>query len=195
MNTTDILDNNELSIFIEGLRLAGYDISTTEFFAAQDLIVALAAQGKLPPKLAPMKTLLMPILCHSPKEQEDFKRHFDNWVDRVEGVKPDKIQSTVFQSVWQKTKPTKIFNWLLILVFTVFILLGIFLYVDKNFVQQPETPSQSVENLTDSLKTMLLVILLLLLSNLLASYLQSRYQAQLFLKRHIACSFFLTVSV
>ncbi len=83
MNTLDILDNGELALFIESLRLAGYDISTPEFFAAQDLIVALAALGKLPKTLAPMKTLLMPILCHSPKEQEAFYRHFDEWVNQV----------------------------------------------------------------------------------------------------------------
>jgi hypothetical protein len=29
MNTIDILDNGELALFIESLRLTGYDISTT----------------------------------------------------------------------------------------------------------------------------------------------------------------------
>jgi hypothetical protein len=97
MNIIDILDNGELALFIESLRLAKYDdISTTEFFAAQDLMVALAAQGKLPKKLAPMKTLLMPILCHSPKEQEDFSRHFDDWDNRVESIKHDKKQRLIF---------------------------------------------------------------------------------------------------
>ncbi|MEN8221339.1 MAG: hypothetical protein ABFS56_34330 [Pseudomonadota bacterium] len=118
-------------------------------------------------------------------------------MDRIESVKPDKIQSTVFQSVWQKIKPTKIFNWLLILVFTVFILLGIFLYVDKNpdvSPQQPEKTSQPAEQIPTDLpkpitkpepyqKQWLWTILLLPLLTLLLWHLWWRYQAQLFLKR------------
>jgi hypothetical protein len=74
----------ELYNFIEGLRLAGYNIGTAQYIAAQDIILALVAQGELPPKLIRLKTLLSVVLCHSPKEQEDFERHFDNWMNQIE---------------------------------------------------------------------------------------------------------------
>ena len=152
MNTIDILDNGELALFIESLRLANYDISTTEFFAAQDLMVALAAQGKLPKTLAPMKTLLMPILCHSPKEQEDFYQHFDQWLNRVENIKYYiKQQLNFLQSVWQDIKQAiKNLKWLFIFALLVLILLSVIPAVidfeepidDSN--QIPETPSQQI---------------------------------------------------
>jgi len=149
MNTLDILDNGELALFIEGLRLAGYDISTTEFFAAQDLIVALAAQGKLPKTLAPMKTLLMPILCHSPKEQEAFYPHFDEWVNQVENVKPEKTRLTFLHSVWQETKQAiKNLKWFILFASFALILLSVFPHffdIQKMGINQtPETASQKI---------------------------------------------------
>jgi hypothetical protein len=149
MNTIDILDNGELALFIEGLRLAGYDISTPEFFAAQDLIVALAAQGKLPKTLAPMKTLLMPILCHSPKEQEAFYRHFDEWVNRVENVKPEKTRVTFLHAVWQETKQAiKNLKWFILFASLALILLSIFPHVfdiqEMGINETPETASQKI---------------------------------------------------
>ena len=151
MNPINILDNGELALFIESLRLANYDISTTEFFAAQDLMVALAAQGKLPKTLAPMKTLLMPILCHSPKEQEDFYRHFDQWVNRVEIVKPDiKQELTFLQAVWQDIKQAiKNLKWFLIFAFALILLFVFPTSFDveeliDNSNQIPKTPSQQI---------------------------------------------------
>jgi len=74
----------ELINFIEKLRAADYHIGATQYIAAQDLILALAARGQLPPKLGRLRTLLAPILCHSPKEQASFKEHFDNWISQFE---------------------------------------------------------------------------------------------------------------
>lgn len=80
---TEIL-TKELQNFIEGLRLAGYNIGTTQFIAAQNIILALLAQGKLPTEIARLKTLLGAVLCHSPKEQAEFAKHFDNWTNQIE---------------------------------------------------------------------------------------------------------------
>ena len=102
MNTSDILDNQELFHFIRALRSAGYEISTTELMAAQDLLVALAAHGKLPSQLAELRTLLMPVLCHSPKEQEEFNSHFEQWLNQIEGGEPDKTPPPLQLSKWQK---------------------------------------------------------------------------------------------
>jgi CHASE2 domain-containing sensor protein len=120
-------------------------------------MVALAAQGKLPKKLAPMKTLLMPIFCHSPKEQEDFNRHFDDWINRVESVKHDKKQQLTFlQSVWQDTKQAvKNLKWFLI--FASFALILLFVFPTSFDVEEPigdlnqipETPSQQTQTPID----------------------------------------------
>jgi hypothetical protein len=152
MNTTDILDNDELAIFIENLRLAGYDIGTTELFRAQDLLVALAAQGKLPSNLADMKTLLMPILCHSPKEQEDFDWHFTNWAHKFESLKtPEPKPLTFLQALWQDTKQAiKNLKWFLSLALIVFLLLSVFPnFIDveepaENLNPIPEIPLQPI---------------------------------------------------
>ena len=74
----------ELHNFIAELRLAGYNVGTTQFIAAQNLILVLIAQGKLPAEMAHLKTLLGAVLCHSPKEQDEFARHFDNWMNQIE---------------------------------------------------------------------------------------------------------------
>jgi hypothetical protein len=136
----------ELYNFIENLHSAGYSISTTQFTAAQNLLITLAAQGKLPPKLAQMRALLMPILCHSPQEQEAFKIHFNEWVNRVEGVKSDKTLLTkVVENISQEVKYTinRVKGFLLVII-----LLGIFLYVGKyisSSTPQSDTSSQPIE--------------------------------------------------
>ncbi|HEW98013.1 MAG TPA: LysM peptidoglycan-binding domain-containing protein, partial [Beggiatoa sp.] len=76
---TDIL-TKELINFIEKLRFAGYNIGETQYIAAQDLILILAAQGKLPTEQTELRQFLAPILCHSPKEQAEFETHFNQWV-------------------------------------------------------------------------------------------------------------------
>ncbi len=70
--------------FVDDLRVAGYNIGLEQFITVQNLIMALTAQGRLPAKLADLQTFLAPVLCHSPKEQEDFAQHFEKWVNQVE---------------------------------------------------------------------------------------------------------------
>jgi len=83
MNITNLL-TEKLPLFINELRCTGYNISTAQFIAVQNVILALAKQGKLPPKLPQFKTLIAPILCHTHKEQQEFGSHFDNWVQTLE---------------------------------------------------------------------------------------------------------------
>jgi hypothetical protein len=105
---TEIL-TKELYNFIEGLRLAGYNnIGTAQFIAAQDIVLALVAQGKLPSKLAQLKTLLGAVLCHSPKEQEEFARHFDNWMSQIELLVTLEAKGTPDMEVTSTGSKTKI---------------------------------------------------------------------------------------
>ncbi|MGH7596621.1 MAG: DUF1566 domain-containing protein [bacterium] len=75
-----ILTSDALIAFIDSLRRDGYNIGTEQYVAAQDLLLALAANGQWPHSARRLKTLLAPILCTSPKEQEDFYYRFEQWL-------------------------------------------------------------------------------------------------------------------
>ena len=69
--------------FIDELREAGYNIGIAQYVAAQDLLLALAAQGETFARPERLKTLLGPIVCSSPAEQEDFQQRFSQWIKLV----------------------------------------------------------------------------------------------------------------
>ncbi|MDM8564091.1 formylglycine-generating enzyme family protein [Candidatus Halobeggiatoa sp. HSG11] len=85
MNIEDIL-TKKLITLIDDLRFAGYNIGATQYIAAQDLVLALAARGELPSDLSELRMLLAPILCHSPQEQAEFDTYFDKWVGQFQQV-------------------------------------------------------------------------------------------------------------
>jgi uncharacterized protein with von Willebrand factor type A (vWA) domain len=103
MNITDIL-TTELINFIEDLRFAGYNIGTAQYIAAQDLILTLAAQGKLPSELSELRLFLAPILCHSPTEQAEFETYFNQWANQFNHTKisvdkksfPDSVKPIIY---------------------------------------------------------------------------------------------------
>src|SRR5882724_3429784 len=81
-STAANLDLSHLVNLIDELRAAGYDISTQQYIGAQNLLIALAARGELPRDLRSLRTWLAPVICSSPREQENFYRYFDRWVTR-----------------------------------------------------------------------------------------------------------------
>jgi hypothetical protein len=64
------------------LRQAGYDVGAQQYIAAQDLIIALVAHGRLPEDPRRLTTLLAPIFCSTPGEQADFSLRFNQWLKR-----------------------------------------------------------------------------------------------------------------
>src|SRR5579883_321993 len=82
-NNPGWLNPNVLTDFIDELRDAGYKIGIDQYIASQDLILALTAQGETLNRSERLKTLLGPIFCSSPAEQEDFPQRFDRWVELV----------------------------------------------------------------------------------------------------------------
>ncbi|HEX7333937.1 MAG TPA: hypothetical protein VF290_20705 [Pyrinomonadaceae bacterium] len=76
------IDLKYLIDFLNELRAAGFDVSTQRYIAAQDLLIALAANGNLPEDPRSLRTLLGPVVCSSPREQENFYRYFDRWIKR-----------------------------------------------------------------------------------------------------------------
>ncbi len=91
--------------FIDHLRRCGYHIGIEQFTAAQDLILALAAQGQIPMQLSRLRTLLAPILCHSPKEQAEFQYHFENWLNQLEKLTPTPVQTNSAAAVISQNQP------------------------------------------------------------------------------------------
>lgn len=78
--STVTFDLNSLIELMDELRLAGYDIGTAQYIAAQDLLIELAARGQMPADPRQLRTWLAPIVCSSPREQDTFYRQFDSWV-------------------------------------------------------------------------------------------------------------------
>jgi PASTA domain-containing protein len=74
-----IIDVDRLIVFIDQLRLAGYDIGAQQYINAQNLLLSLADRGQWPEDVRSLRTWLAPILCSSPREQENFYRRFDEW--------------------------------------------------------------------------------------------------------------------
>ncbi len=72
-------DPGALLDFIDELRRAGYNIGCGQYVAAQDLVLALAARGQDLHRPGRLRGLLGPVLCSTPKEQDDFGERFDAW--------------------------------------------------------------------------------------------------------------------
>ncbi|MFL6209225.1 MAG: hypothetical protein ACJ74W_10270 [Pyrinomonadaceae bacterium] len=105
-----MLDLEELIDLIEELRLAGYNVGAQQYSAAQDLLLALATRGRLPAEPHGLATWLAPILCSGPKEQENFYRHFTDWLARrphltTRGPQPAQPETTEHATA-QSAPPT-----------------------------------------------------------------------------------------
>ena len=75
------LEPEQLIEFIDQLRREyKYNIGVSQYIAAQELILALSAKGEHLKEPQRLKSLLGPLLCSSPAEQEDFQLRFDQWM-------------------------------------------------------------------------------------------------------------------
>lgn len=79
----------------EELRDAGFVAGPRQLVAAQDLMIALAASSALPRDPRGWRTLLAPIFCSTPVEQERFYLLFDRWLMRQPGWAPLESDSAV----------------------------------------------------------------------------------------------------
>jgi CHASE2 domain-containing sensor protein len=150
MNTATIL-TDKLHHFIYELRQAGYNIGTTQFMQAQNLILSLAQQGQLPP-MAQLKTLLGPILCHSRQEQQEFGERFDNWLQTIEASQQiRKSYENISQTKVTETKRSKPLiskKWGFAILLFFIIVGGIFSYyqfITPSPTTSPEEATQKTE--------------------------------------------------
>lgn len=155
MNKMQVL-TSALYNLVEELRLAGYNIGISQFIAVQDLILALAAQDQLPSDLTQLRTLLGPILCHSPREQEHFKSYFERWLNQFEMSTPvveaapttsPLIDEPELQEI---TKEDQIWKWIFIVTLIVFIATAFYYWsrITEKSVSQPVATEQVIPETT-----------------------------------------------
>ena len=78
--------------FIDELRQAGYNIGVSQYIAANDLILALAAEEEFLDHPARLRSLLGPVLCGTPEEQDDFVERYNRWMKRFKVVTPGVVE-------------------------------------------------------------------------------------------------------
>ncbi len=148
---------NDLINFIDDLRVAGYNIGLEQFITVQNLIMALTAQGRLPAKLADLQTFLAPVLCHSPKEQEDFAQHFEKWVRRFETIIEVKSQPSSLETELKSISRGMTFwkwTWRIVFVLVLTLIPMELFKLDKDIseLQSPQT-TKSIDKTTPSAST------------------------------------------
>ncbi|MCP4695491.1 MAG: hypothetical protein GY862_01385, partial [Gammaproteobacteria bacterium] len=139
--------SESLGSFIEELRLAGFAIGAAQHIAAQDLLLALAAQDELPADPARLRTLLAPVLCHSPQEQALFQDRFNDWLGRLKILEsagtvmpvPALAKAAIDTELEEISKGTKVWKWIFIAVAMTVVITGLLLYWPTTSEQSPET--------------------------------------------------------
>ncbi len=82
MISTPTIKLEDLLDLREELCRIGFDAGLQRAIAAQNLLLALASQGRLPADPRDWRTWLAPVFCAAPGEQEEFYRRYDAWVQR-----------------------------------------------------------------------------------------------------------------
>lgn len=127
-----------LTEFIDELREAGYNIGVSQYIAAHDLILSLTSQDLLltPDRLG---NFLGPILCSSSVEQEDFRKHFRKWVERIVETKDSSLSEQLINSheslaveLSQIKKKSRRFKFILFAI-----LFSLLLWMGFNLFPQP----------------------------------------------------------
>ncbi|MCH2050798.1 MAG: hypothetical protein MK289_20665, partial [Trichodesmium sp. ALOHA_ZT_67] len=156
------LEPEQLMEFIDQLRREyKYNIGVSQYIAAQELILALSAKGEQLEEPQRLKSLLGPLLCSSPAEQEDFQLRFDQWIERmgftVGGViQPDENAEALDQELKKIQRQWRSLRWVLlaIAVSIVIVLINFLIQEFSTFTfltEQLRTP-------TDGFKAVLQII-------------------------------------
>ncbi|MBK6485802.1 MAG: PEGA domain-containing protein [Gemmatimonadetes bacterium] len=83
LTAATFVDPEALVDFFDALRVAGYGISTDQYIAAQDLVLALAAHGAGAGDAERLKRMLGPLVSSNARQQDEFGEHFDRWARRL----------------------------------------------------------------------------------------------------------------
>jgi hypothetical protein len=77
------INSGDLADLIDQLKEAGYNIGVSQYITAQKLILALLDQEKALDLPENLSSLLGPIFCSSPTEQEEFPNQFSAWIESL----------------------------------------------------------------------------------------------------------------
>ena len=76
--------------FLDDLKSEGFRIDIGHYALSQELLLRLFSYGALPEDPRRLKTLLAPLLCSSPSEQDQFDERFGIWLS---GIKAETINA------------------------------------------------------------------------------------------------------
>lgn len=72
--------DDDLSDFLAYLRHLGYLVGTEQFVSVQLLLARLAQADQLPANPHHLARYIGPVVCATPRQQEEFRREFDIWI-------------------------------------------------------------------------------------------------------------------
>ncbi len=107
------IDPGGLIDLVDELRDAGFNVGSDQYVAAHDLLLLLTARGEGFDS-GRLESMLGPLLCSTPWEQEDFGDRFESWISRVvpvvtgpNGSDPDEPGLEVVTSRQEKGSASK----------------------------------------------------------------------------------------
>jgi len=187
------LDTDNLIIFIDELKAAGFNIGVAQYIAAQDLVLALVARGNNS-EPERFKNMLGSLLCGSPQEQEDFSQRFEQWAERMgfaiapqkneDYEKARKLERELINISKQSKKWRRI--WLFVSGIAIFTILGVSIaYFSSNPIQITPPENSQPPEITASPPTAiewqsLLIVLFIILVTFLLGRWWWRRRANLF---------------
>ena len=85
-------DLEVLSIFLDELRGAGYNLGVDQYVAVNNLVLVLVTQGDGLRQPEQFASFMGPIVCSNVREQEDFQIRFQRWLPAlIKPIKPDPL--------------------------------------------------------------------------------------------------------
>ena len=149
------LNPENLVIFIDELKDAGFNIGVTQYIATQDLVLALVSQDNNLDHQR-FKNMLGSLLCSSPQEQEDFRRRFDQWIHRMgfaiateenqANEKARKLERELINIRKQSKHWKRI--WLFVLGIAIFAVLGVSIAYLSSLSNEQETSVDTTQEET-----------------------------------------------
>jgi hypothetical protein len=105
-STTALIEIDRLYEFLGNLQTSGYELDARHYIALSDLLMFLIARGE-PLDDLNLKTLIAPVICSTPTEQEDFYSRFDRWYRSLQPTLPDVSSGEPLPSPEKAQKPAR----------------------------------------------------------------------------------------
>ena len=137
---------DQIFLFIDYIRLYGFNIGVAHYLRIQELLLTLTAQRQTL-TANQLKRFLGPIVCQSKKEQDDFSDLFDRWFNSLstEFVMPESndptlgsSQNSIKSSTFKRSKQ-RYLAWLFVIIIVVSLIVLLLSLIEDPTGAQPET--------------------------------------------------------